>query len=97
RKLLRFPHGYESGAQRIGDSGSEDESARFDSYDTIHAMSREVVAERVDDRAETAGMLEQRRNVVEEDSRLRIVGDLADQSCERACGGGINGGQTLQG
>src|SRR5271154_4875862 len=64
-KLFGFAHGNETGAESIGERGSEDEAAGFDAGDDVHFRAIVLFAKLIHERMETSRVLEQGSEVVE--------------------------------
>src|SRR2546430_1605364 len=64
REFLWLAHGNEARAEMIGQSGSEDEAARFNPDHCVDLCTLELGGEGVDGFAKPFRMFEQRRNVV---------------------------------
>ena len=80
RAMLRaVGFGDEARAELVGHRRGEDEAARLDADDGVDLLPLELGGERVDDPAEALGVLQERRDVVEVDARLREVRHLADE------------------
>ena len=79
-KLFWFAHGNETGTQTIGQCGGENEAAGFDAGDDVHFGAVVLFAELVNERMEAGRVFEQGGEVVEQNARLGIIGDFADQS-----------------
>jgi len=73
-KFFRFAHGNEAGAETIRERGGEDETARFHSGDEVNRVAVVMIAETINERTEALLVLEKRRQIVEKNSRLRIIG-----------------------
>src|SRR5271155_1146298 len=56
-KLFGFAHGNETGAEAIGERGSEDEAAGFDAGDDVHFGAVVLFAELINERMETGWVL----------------------------------------
>src|SRR5262249_44596681 len=74
----RLPHRREAGADAIGDGRSEYESAALDADDDVDALAGERQREAVDRGMEPVGVLQQRGDVVEQNSGFREVGNVTD-------------------
>ncbi len=81
-QFFRFANGDESGVETVGESRGENEAARFDSGDDVYFVAVVVLAEAVDERVETARVLQQSGEVVEKNAGLGVVGNFADQFFE---------------
>jgi hypothetical protein len=66
-------------AQLVGQGSSENEAARSDRDDPMEAPAAQALLQRVEGPPERAGIAEDRRDVLEEDSGLGEVGNVADQ------------------
>src|SRR5271169_2727243 len=64
-QLFGFAHGNETGAEAIGERGSEDEAAGFDAGDDVHGGAIVLFAKLIHERMETSRVLEQGSKVVE--------------------------------
>ena len=82
RQLARLANRREPGVNPIGDRRPEDEPAALDADDEIDPLADERRGEAVDRRAEADRVLQQRRDVVEEDAGLGKIGDAADLALE---------------
>src|SRR5947209_5721981 len=82
RQLLRFAHRHEARAERVGKRGREDKTARLDAEHNINALALEGLRQRVNGQAQTLRVLQQRRDVVEVDARLRKVRHFANEMFE---------------
>lgn len=95
-QLPGFADRHETDLRARRDGAGEEESARLDPGDHVEAPG-ERGDERIDDLAEGRGIREERGDVAEDDARLGIVGDRADQrfgACER---GGIHSPTVARG
>src|SRR6266852_8652208 len=81
-ELFGFAHGDEAGAEAVSERGSEDESAGFDSGNDIDLVAVVVFAEEIDQGVEALLILQQGSEIVEENARLGIIGNFADQFLE---------------
>src|SRR5579884_114271 len=79
RQFLRFAHRNESRLQPVRQRRSENKSARFDPRNHVDVVAFVVFAEPVNQRMKAVLVLEQRRQVVKQDSRLRIIRHFAYQ------------------
>src|SRR3954469_8847755 len=82
RQLAGFAHRREAGANPIGDGGAENEAPALYPDHEIDALILERDRETVDRGAQAGGVLEQRRDVVEEDARFGKIGDVANLGFE---------------
>ena len=67
-----------SRSQTIGDGAAEDEAAALDAHDDINSLIVERLGKRLDRRAKTVFLLQQRRDVEEINAGLREIRDAAD-------------------
>jgi hypothetical protein len=95
-ELAKLAHGHESGLELVGHRGAEDEAARFHAHDDVDLLVGERRRHEVDGLLVGHWFLEQRRDVVEQDARLREVGDLADE-LPQVVGGGDGHRRSLVG
>jgi hypothetical protein len=78
-KLFWFAYWNESRAETVSQCRREDEAACFDARNNIDRMIPEVIAEPVDQRVKALLVFQKRGEIVEKNSRLRIVLHFADQ------------------
>ena len=78
-EFFRLSNGDETGAESIGERGREDEAAGFDAGDLVNFVAVVVVAKLVDEIVEALLVFQDRGEVVEQDSGLRVIGHFADQ------------------
>jgi hypothetical protein len=78
-KLSGLACGHEACAEPIGDGRAHEEPARLGAHDLGDARLEEVVGDGVDRRREALFVGEQGRDVLEDDPRLGIVGDVDDE------------------
>src|SRR5882724_9316289 len=78
-KLFGFAYWNKSRAETVRQCRREDEAARFDARNNINRMIPEVIAEPVDQRVKALLVFQKRGEIVEKNSRLRIVLHFADQ------------------
>ena len=69
-----------TGAEAIGQRRSENESPGFNAGDNIHLGAVVLLAELINQRMETGRVFQQCGEVVEQNTRLGIIGNFADQS-----------------
>lgn len=81
-ELLRLAHRNEAGPDSVGESGSEEKSACFDTDDLIDIGSGIAGFQGVEDTAKSLRILEEGGDVVEIDPGLGEVEDLADHGFE---------------
>ena len=79
RKFLRLAHGDEACSQAISQRRTEDESARLNARNQVDMATPVVIAELVHEIVKSLAVLEQGREVVKQNSGLRIVRNLADE------------------
>src|SRR5271165_898428 len=79
RKLALLANGNESGRELMGDRAAKDESARLDARDLVDLRAGPRLHEFVDRAAKGPRVAEQRGDIAEQDSGLRIVRDGADR------------------
>ena len=82
-KLARFAHDDASRPQRVGQSRREDEPARLDAHHVIDLFPRVAFLEMIHHFGELHGVAQQRRDVLELDSRFGKVGDVPDDLFQR--------------
>src|ERR1700733_4571290 len=78
RQFCRLAHGDEPGAEAVGQCRGENKSARFDSGDDVDFLPAVVLAELVDQLVKSLSVLEQRGQVVKQDSWLGMIRNFAD-------------------
>src|SRR2546430_3717937 len=78
RELAELPYGDETRAQLVGERPAEDEPARLDGDDDVHALLLIAAREHVDHVAERGTVLEKGGDVLEEDPLGREVLDVTD-------------------
>ena len=71
RQFALFAYRHEALVQLMGDDGAEDEAARIDAGDDVDAVFHVAQDKGVDEDAEGARILQQRRDVAELDAGLR--------------------------
>src|SRR5207253_3925715 len=86
----------EADAKRVRDRRTEDEPARFHSHHDVDRLTPDLRKEPVDGALERVAVLEHRRDVLEQDARLREVRDIADAPAE-VLRGDESHGETLAG
>src|SRR5438477_2888347 len=74
-----FPDGHEAGAEAEGDSATRDEAASLDRRHDVWRAIDPVTADLLHHGLENLLVGQQRRDVLEDDPRLRKIGDVADQ------------------
>src|SRR5262249_11865619 len=70
------------GADAVGDGGAEDEAAALDADDDVDALILERYRQAVDRGMQTRRVLEQRRDVVEENAGFREIGNVSNLALE---------------
>src|SRR5579859_101306 len=78
-ELFGFADGHKTSPETIGQRGSEDKTSSFDACDYVNPVAVVMLTEAVDERVETLLVFQQRGEIVEENTRLRIIGNFADQ------------------
>ena len=78
RQLAKLAHGHEANTELVRDRRAEDEAARLHADDDVDVALPHPLHEPVDGRLERLAVLEERRDVLEQDARLGEVGDVAD-------------------
>ena len=78
RELAELADRHEAGVELVGHRRAEDEPARLHPDDDVDPHAGERLEHEVDGFLVCGGVLEQGRDVVEEDPWLREIGDLAD-------------------
>ena len=86
RQLAELPDRDQAGVELVGHRGTEDEPARLHPDDDVDLLVLVRLEHQIDRLLVGAGILEQGRDVVEEDAGLREVGDLADPFAQRLGG-----------
>jgi len=71
--------GTKAGAETIRERGAKMKPARFHSGDEVNRVAVVMIAETINERTESPAVLEKRRQIVEKNSRLRIIRHFADQ------------------
>ncbi len=79
RQLFRFSHGDKTRAEPVRQRGSKNESARFHTDHQVHGLAGVVAAKLIHERAKTGGILQQRGQIVEKNSRLRVIRNFSNQ------------------
>ena len=81
RKLPGLPNRHETGAESVRQRWSENESPGLHPDDRVDALrfGTDHLGETVDGGTQPVRVLEKGRDVIEQDARLRKVGNLADQ------------------
>jgi hypothetical protein len=82
RQLLRLSHRNKASVEGIGQGWSENEAPRLDSKDQVDSPVSIPATEAIDCVAQTVLVLQERCDVVKEDSRFGKIGNLADQLFE---------------
>src|SRR5260370_991048 len=88
-QLLRFTHRNETRIQRVGQGRREDKSARFDTDNHVDAGVLVMLLEPVDGVMKAPVVLEQRGDVIEQDSRLGEIREscsMTSPRCSRTTG-----------
>ena len=78
-QLLRFAHWNKPGVQAIGDHGRKNEPASLDPHHAVDELAHVVVGQQVDRPVQPERIFQQRRDVIEENTRLREIGNFANQ------------------
>ena len=78
RKFIGLSNGNKAGIQAIRERRAENKSARFDSDNNIDLAPVIVVAQLVYESAESIFVAKNSRDVVKQNSGLRIIGNFAD-------------------
>src|SRR5207245_1670937 len=78
RQLAELPHGDQARAELVGERTTEDEPARLDGDDDVHALFLVSACEYIDHVAERRTVLQEGGNVLEEDPFGRKILDVAD-------------------
>src|SRR5438034_3107857 len=86
RQLAELPDGDEAGVELVRHRRAEDEATRFHPDHDVDRLALVGLEHQVDRLAVGGLVLQQRRDVVEEDPGLREVGDLADLCAKLLCG-----------
>ena len=87
---------YEADAELVGDGRTDEEAAGLGADDLGDALVGEMRGDVVDERRERLRVLEQRRDVLEDDARLGIIGDVDDLALEIVIGHGASFHRSLQ-
>ena len=82
RQLAGLAHRHEAGVEVVGHDGGEHEAPRLDAHHLLDALLGEQPDEAVDRHAQRQRVLQEGRDVVEQDARLREVRDLADMGLQ---------------
>ena len=82
RQLARLAGRHEAGTEAIGDGSAHEEATGLGADDLGDASLEEVVGDLIDGSGKALRACEQRRDVLEDDARLRIVGDVNDIALE---------------
>ena len=86
RQLAQLADRHEARVQLVRHRRREDEPARLHAHDDVDLLVAVRLEHQVDRLLVGRGVLEQRRDVVEQDAGLREVGDLADLRAKRLGG-----------
>src|SRR5580693_5303925 len=78
-KFFGFADRYESGVQRVGDSGRENKSARFDAHHFVDSPPRKLRSQRVNQQVQSLRVLEQGGDVVKQDTGLGKIRYFPDE------------------
>src|SRR5947209_970038 len=78
RQLAELPHGDQARAELVGERTTEDEPARLDGDDDVHALFLVSACEHIDHVAERRAVLQEGGDVLEEDPFGRKILDVAD-------------------
>ena len=81
-QLAELAHRHEAGSELVGQRRAEDEAAGLHPDDEVDLLAAHLLRHAVDHLAEGVGPLEEGRDVVEPDARLREVGHLADEAAQ---------------
>src|SRR5439155_13759978 len=81
-QLHRLANRDEAGADRAGDGAAEDESTRLRGRDDVDIALGGELGNAIDRLAERLRLKQERRDVAEDDARLREVRDVADVFAE---------------
>ena len=81
-ELAGLAGGDESAAEAVCDGRTDEEATSLRAHDLGDAPSLEVTGDVVDDGAQRLGVVEERRDVLEDDARLGVVGDVDDAARE---------------
>src|SRR5437660_1308598 len=81
-ELAELPHRHEARAELVGHRAAEDEAAGLDADDDLDARVPVPRGQMVDDVVEGRSVLEERRDVLEEDALGREILDVADLRAE---------------
>ena len=95
RKLARLARGDEADAELVGDGRTDEEAAGLGADDLGDALVGEMRGDVVDERRERLRVLEQRRDVLEDDARLGLIGDVDDLALEIVIGHGASFHRSL--
>ena len=79
RQFFGFTDGHEACIERVGDGGSEDETAGFDPHNDFDSLPFIRGPQIVDHRAETRGVFQQRGDVVKIDAGLGEIRHFSDK------------------
>jgi len=92
-QLASFARHYEAAAERVGQRCGNEKSPRLDPDEKIRAERANRIGEPFHSAAPSARLREQRGDVVEQDPRLREIGDRPDVllkiHCHRSLGRGL--------
>jgi len=78
-KFFWFAHRNEARSEAVGQCRTENKAARFDAGHDVDGVIDEVIAKPVDQRMKSLLVFQQRGQIVEQNSRLRIVRHFANQ------------------
>src|SRR5947199_10877197 len=78
-QLLRFAHWNKPGVQAIGDHGRKNEPASLDPHHAVDELAHVVVGQQVDRPVQPERIFQQRRDVIEENTWLRKIGNFGNQ------------------
>src|SRR5438067_3791482 len=87
-ELPELADGRDADAESIGERGAEKEPARLDGDDALEALAAQPPGKLVDDGAVGRRIAQHRSEVLEEDSRLGKIGNVADERADLVEGGG---------
>src|SRR6185312_3023916 len=88
RQLARLPYGHKPRVEPVRERWTKDEATRFDAEHQVDVLVDVVLRERINERRESLRILEQGRDVVEEDTRLGKIGNGANERLQRLAVGG---------
>ena len=77
-----LPDRHESGVERPGEQGAEDETAGFSAHHDIDLAVPERIHHEFSRQREAGTVPQQRRDVAKDDARMRVIGDVSNQGAE---------------